>query len=672
MISHRRDVTAAGRKKRHSPFGDPAVSRAILSRLRLLLPLLLVLSLLPVALPAAAAGKVSNEEGLRASIQAGGFARVLVTLNKSDTRRLANAAFSHRTVAPGHKFSQDALKADRSLAEYIHSMTQQVVSTLHSASYTVNRTYDYFPVIAMNVSGKALDALKSSPLVSRIVEDRPVPLHGDNGGTESSFCTDEIFPCSSETSTDVDIVGARSAWAKGYTGAGWYAAILDSGVLTSHELFAGKNIVEACFSGHGTNIPTDDTGFCPNGKNIMFGPGAAKPYSSSYDGYDHGTHVAGIAAGNGGSVFGVAKDSNIIAVQIFSPFPASQCDSVKPCVMTYDSDQLAGLDYILSIRGTYPIAAVNMSLGGSVLYSNQTTCDTDEDNALMKDAIDALRNAGIATVSVSGNDGSCDSMEAPGCISSAIGVGAVDDSDQEAYFNDWHYSMLDLLAPGVCIVSAVPDSPTSCEFLSGTSMAAPQVTGAWAILKQKNPSASVSDILYALESTGVPVHSLCSSINDNKPRINVDSALTPFLIPVPSTQSRLDYPATDSPILNMFYLPYPIGVGPISGGSGQPVNIRVGLYAFAGPVDIYAAVYIPSLDDNYYVLTPDYDLKPLSSEGLVPWKRAVTGPIDESLFGEILSSQLPAAAYYVYLFVTPPDRTDTYYLWSTSFFNAGF
>lgn len=611
------------------------------------------------AQPAAARCKVFNESALRDTIRTKGFARVLVRLNAPETRRLTDAALGHKTVTPGRRFSRDAEDADKKLKDYIHSTARTLVSGLRASSYKVTRIYDFFPVIAMDVSGKTLDALETSSEVSAITEDKPVPLPAP-GKPQNTSTMALTFPCSSAYSSDVDIVGARKAWSKGYTGAGWYVAILDSGVLTSHELFDGKQIVEACFSRDAD---------CPNGRDTMYGPGAAKPFDKAYDGYDHGTHVAGIAAGNSASVLGVAKDADIIAVQIFSIFPASDCDSDRPCVMSYNSDQLAALNYVLSLRGTYPIAAVNMSIGGQQ-YSSQTSCDSEGYNPFLKNAIDQLRHAGIATVSVSGNDSSCNSIEAPGCISSAIAVGAVNDYDQEAPFNDWQYSMLDLLAPGVNIVSAVPDSQTLCEYLNGTSMAAPQVTGAWAILKQKNPSASVSDILYALESTGVPVHSLCSGINDYKPRINVDSALSPPVIPVPSERVRLDYTATDSPVLNVSYLPYPVGVGPVA-GTGNLVNLRVGLYKFAGPVDLYVAVYAPSVDpDNYYLFTPDDSLVPATAAVPVPWKSGVTGPVEESLTGEIKDSQVPASTYYIYLMVTPPNTTDNYYLLSTSFVNS--
>lgn len=645
------------------------------SPFRLSFRLFIVLSLFLAVFSTASAGvayagKILEEEALRTSIRTKGFARVLVRLSAPETKRLERVAFAHRTITTGRKSSPDAAEADKALSNYIHASTAQVLSALSAASYRINRTYDFFPFVAMDVSGNVLDSLKSSHQVSAVIEDRPVPLPPTEKGrvsyTEpsSSFAKPKVYPA------NIDVIGAEAAWAKGYTGAGWYVAILDSGVLTSHESFAGKDIVEACFS------HTFNKGTCPNGKSTMYGPGSARPFINLYSGYDHGTHVAGIAAGNSGSLFGVAKDANIIAVQIFSPFTASECTPHEPCVMTWDSDQLAALDYILSVRNTYPIAAVNMSIG-SELYTDQASCNSGEDIPMLKYAIDELRAAGIATVSVSGNDGSCDSMQAPGCISSAIGVGAVNDGDQEAFFNNWQYSMLDLLAPGVNIYSASPDSPTSYEELSGTSMAAPQVTGAWAILKQKDPSASVSDILYALESTGAPVHTLCSGLNDYKPRINVDSALSPFLIPVPSGQTRLDYAATDSPVLNVLQLPYPIGVGPVA-DDGETVNVRIGLYAFAGPVDIYAAVYVPATDpDNYYLFTSDGSLKPFPLDGLVespsplPWKHDVTGPIDESLSGDISASQLPVSTYYLYLLVTPPGRMDAYYLLSTSFVNAG-
>ena len=271
-------------------------------------------------------------------------------------------------------------------------------------------------------------------------------------------------------------------------------------------------------------------GDCPNGQVSMTGPGAAAHYSSKSDAaYDHGTHVAGIAAGHSASLSGMAKDANIIAVQVFSRFAASypSC-SGGPCILSYTSDQVAGLDYVYSIRGSYSIAAVNMSLGGG---SYSSACDSMSHKA----SIDNLRSVGIATAIATGNNYYCGYVSAPACISTSVAVGASDDSDVEASFSNWHPAMQRLFAPGISIYSSTADSDTSYESWSGTSMATPHVTGAWALIKQAVPSASVTDILAALQSAGVSISTSCSSPSGSVPRIRVDTAINSLI--APSTSS---------------------------------------------------------------------------------------------------------------------------------------
>lgn len=82
-------------------------------------------------------------------------------------------------------------------------------------------------------------------------------------------------------------------------------------------------------------------------------------------------------------------------------------------------------------------------------------------------------------------------------------------------------SFLNLLAPGALINAPVPNG--SYGNWTGTSMATPHVAGAWAVLKQRAPSATVDQILNALTSTGVPV--LDTRNNITKPRINVSAAV---------------------------------------------------------------------------------------------------------------------------------------------------
>ncbi|HXX58314.1 MAG TPA: S8 family serine peptidase [Thermodesulfovibrionales bacterium] len=547
--------------------------------------------------------------------------------------------------------------------EHIRQATGTLASRAAGIARTV-RTYDHFPLVAMEVTGKDnLSALGGMPEIRRVIPDRRRRLP-EAGMTGSQTAAPLTYP------QNIDRIGAKQAWNAGYSGTGWYVAVLDSGVLTTHELFKGKNIIEACFS---------SINDCPNGRAAMYGPGAARPFDPRYDGYEHGTHVAGIAVGNSGTIFGVAKDASLIAIQVFSRFfSAADCSpSPAPCVESYDSDEIAALDYVYSLRATYQIASVNMSLGGDV-FSNQELCDTSADDPLYKTAIDILSGAGIAAVIASGNDGACGSLEAPGCISSAVSVGAVDDFDVEADFTDWHYSMLKFLAPGVNIYSAIPDTTSSYAYLTGTSMATPHVAGAWAILKQQNPQASVDEILSLLRDTGVAVLTSCPDIDDYKPRIQINASLNPSPIPSPSAPVNLAYPSTASPVLN-FSQAMPVGVGPIA-GLGDVLDLRVGFPPFAGPVNIYLA-YVSSADPTIINnVRPDLSFQSFAFNdvaqsvsagilpaGVIPWMQNTTGPVSESLFGMIPASQLPSGTYTVYALVTPPGSLMGYYLWTTSF-----
>ncbi len=195
--------------------------------------------------------------------------------------------------------------------------------------------------------------------------------------------------------------------------------------------------------------------------------------------------------------------------------------------MTWTSDEISGLERVYALRNTYDIAAVNMSIGGGA-YTSQSTCDSD--NPSVKSAIDTLRSVNIATVIASGNDGYSDSIAEPGCISSAVSVGATIDSGSNvdkvtSYSNS--ASFLNLLAPGSVITSSVPGGGYSTW--QGTSMATPHVAGAWAILKQMNTDLTVSEGLDALSSTGVPITDPRNSIVT--PRIQIDAALNAITPP---------------------------------------------------------------------------------------------------------------------------------------------
>lgn len=269
-------------------------------------------------------------------------------------------------------------------------------------------------------------------------------------------------------------------WANGFTGSGQVVAVLDTGVDSAHPFLSGKVVEEACY----TSNRVAGSGNCPNGTSTQTGAGSGVNCTYAASGCRHGTHVAGIAAGRGSTFSGVAKDANIMAVQVFSRFTGTNCSGAgeDPCTLSYTSDQLAGLERVYALRSTRTFSSVNMSIGGGQFFGN---CDTDPRKA----TIDNLRSAGIATVIASGNNGFTNSMSAPGCISSAVSVGSTTKSDTLSSFSN-SASFLSLLAPGESINSSVPGG--GFAVFNGTSMATPHVAGAWALLKQNTPSASVA------------------------------------------------------------------------------------------------------------------------------------------------------------------------------------
>ena len=382
------------------------------------------------------------------------------------------------------------------------------------------RRLDISPMFGVNVGARELEALAADPRVLHIHENALLkPL------LEQS----------------VPLIGMTNAYAAGATGNGYAVAVVDTGVKSDHPFLNGKVVMEACFSnnggfgnGNGATVST-----CPNGQPTQTGAGSASPTSAgcmngSTNLCYHGTHVAGIAAGlntgigNGGPPNGVAKNADIVAVQVFTKFT-----SPSVSVSAFTTDIISALNYIYSNLNSLPggikLAAVNMSLG-SGLYAS--ACDSDP----TKSSIDNLLAAGVATVIAAGNDGSTNAVASPGCVSSAVTVGSSTKGDTISSFTNMA-SMVDLMAPGgsglgQCnggissdIHSALVTGTTSTfGCLAGTSMATPHVAGAFAALRSMAPAASVAQILAALQSTGTAIQDTRSGGSVTKPRIRVDVA----------------------------------------------------------------------------------------------------------------------------------------------------
>lgn len=377
----------------------------------------------------------------------------------------------------------------------IHTAQRDVLNATKSGQVNLIHQYDYIPFMAVEVDQVGLEALQKNPLVVGIEEDmlmKPMLLQS------------------------VPLINADDAWAEGITGAGQVVAILDTGVDKNHPALAGKVVSEACYSSNTTST----TSLCPGG--VIASTAVDSGLPCTFADCDHGTHVAGIVAANGtynGQPFkGVAPDANIVAIQVFS-------QTLSGSLGSWSSDQIKGLERVFELKNELNVVAVNLSLGGVIPSSS--VCDNGTTNVAYKKSVDKLRSTGVVTIAASGNEFSSSGISSPACISSVVSVGATTKTDSiPSYSNS--ASFLDFLAPGggtvanSKILSTIPDE----QFwgMSGTSMAAPHVAGAWALLREQYPAYSNEVLLWGLKVSGTPI--LDSRNGFTKPRIDVIAAIT--------------------------------------------------------------------------------------------------------------------------------------------------
>ena len=312
--------------------------------------------------------------------------------------------------------------------------------------------------------------------------DRPdVKAVSLNAGVESSGAVD---PTALRTSFNQSIRADRS-WAMGTTGKGVGVAVIDTGIAGAHPDFrvSQSDTRSRVIATAVTNPGADDAG----------------------DTYGHGTHVAGLIAGNGtnrdagdplhGRYAGVAPDANLISVKVDDGSGTTTL-----------ADVIAGLQFVVDFRGEYNIRVANLSLRSSVAESYRT----DPLDA----AVEQAWFAGIVVVAAAGNGGTADGAAhySPGNDPHIITVGAVDDMATKDIGDDrltaWStrgrtqdgFEKPDVVAPGAHLAaplapgsyyaSQCPACVVDGEYLriGGTSMSAALVSGEVADLLQAFPN----------------------------------------------------------------------------------------------------------------------------------------------------------------------------------------
>lgn len=218
-----------------------------------------------------------------------------------------------------------------------------------------------------------------------------------------------------------------------------------------------------------------------------------------YDDNGHGTHVAGLVAGDGtasmGKYRGAAPGCGIISLKVLDCYGTGSQDDV-----------LRALRWIRENRQQYRIRVVNISVG--------TTCNSKRNHARLLESVEQLWDEGVVVVTAAGNQGPRPgSITAPGSSKKVITVGSSDLLEGRSAISGRGPTAEcvckpDIVAPGNKIMSCVPGKPYSYGVKSGTSMSTPLVTGAIACALEKNPALTNTDIktmlMNSAEDMGLP------------------------------------------------------------------------------------------------------------------------------------------------------------------------
>jgi serine protease AprX len=296
----------------------------------------------------------------------------------------------------------------------------------------------------------------------------------------------------------LDTLNVRPVWELGYDGSGVTVAVVDSGVALDHDFSANPGDL--------------------NADRVLLQLGFNQDSTIIHDAFGHGTHVAGIIAGNGsgsdGFYQGVAPGVNLIGLKVSDDQG-----------MAYESDTVEALQWIFDNKDTYNIRVVNLSI--------QSTVEGYYGESALNLAVEILWFNGVVVVASAGNEWSGEYVNtikaAPANDPFIITVGASDEMGSSDRSDDVitpftargvslsGYYKPEIIAPGKDIVSTLagssewrnehPDRFVKGGYfrISGTSMATPMVAGAAALLLQAEPDLTPDQVKFRLVSSSSPI-----------------------------------------------------------------------------------------------------------------------------------------------------------------------
>lgn len=341
---------------------------------------------------------------------------------------------------------------------------------------------DAFNGVSARVPKSSLEAIARLPYVKKVHPDRTVEAL---------------------IATSVPIVGAPQVWERlGARGKGVVVAIVDSGIDYRHYTLGG--------------------GLGPGFK-VAGGYDFADLDDDPMDEFGHGTHVAGVLAGDTAPLIGVAPQATLLAYKVLGKDGRG-----------LDSSIIAAIDRGIDPNGdgdrSDRVDVMNLSLG------RLTWGDADP----LVQAVERAVAAGIVVVVAAGNSGGPFEIHTPAIAPSVITVGSTDMKDAVASFTSrgpvpgtWAFKP-DVAAPGQGVLSAKVGGNRTVG--TGTSVSAPHVAGVAALIRELHPTWTPEEVKSAIVSTAKPLftNEKLRAIGAGGGRVDAPRAVEATILPSPS------------------------------------------------------------------------------------------------------------------------------------------